>query len=166
MLHLNHAASSHSLLLLLLFFCFCRSSSISRSSSSVSSDDDSYLELSHCSALLQQEANTSTTNKFDSDFDFENAKLIDLKDPSLYFKHCPYSPSTFSPCTTGPHAQLSVRIYTGLNVSETPEQTRTNFIDIDANTSINENVRSTPFLYGDFAFQGHLFAIPDAYIGR
>jgi hypothetical protein len=158
----HHLSSSPALHLLLITTCLSYINSHSSSGS-----DDSYSPSStesSCNVLLNDN-NYENHTKLASDFDFENSNLVDLRDPTIYLKHCPHSPTTFSPCT-GP-AHSSLLIYTGLNVSETPEKTRTSFIDTDANKNINASTElSNPYLYGDYPFQGHLFAIPDAYVGR
>lgn len=87
--------------------------------------------------------------------DFERFEAINLYDDEFYLQHCPRSsPNNFSDC----HGPLkNVKIFTGLNIEETREQSTTRFTVIQE----PQNIQNSTFIA---RFTGHLFAIPDAYI--
>lgn len=87
--------------------------------------------------------------------DFENFEAVPIYNDEYYKKYCPKSsPNKFANCD-GP--LKNVKIFTGLNIEESVEQSTTHFDVIQD----PENGHNTSYIA---RFTGHLFAIPDAYI--
>lgn len=87
--------------------------------------------------------------------DFEKFEAIPLYNDEYYMKFCPKtSPNSFTNCE-GP--LKNVKIFTGLNIEESVEQSTMKFEVIQE----PQNIHNSSFIA---RFTGHLFAIPDAYI--
>lgn len=96
----------------------------------------------------------SMSEKYPNKVEFGDFEHVRLYDDIFYSKHCPMSSTqAFSDCT-GPLS--NIKIFTGLNIEESVEQSTMKFTVLG-----NPDKRNSSFIS---RFTGHLFAIPDAYV--
>lgn len=98
----------------------------------------------------------SPSEKVSSRIDFSSYRQLSLYDPNYYSNFCPKTATSVFESCTGPLKEL--KIYTGLDIEETTEQSTMKYTILNDPTSLNSSIISR--------FTGHLFAIPNAYVNR